>query len=238
MRESRKDSPLSPEAYSKDIISVAWNCTVCDSHGFAYEPTFRLPHPPCDSASVRDQPEQVQHVVAAIRPCSTCWSCSCGATQNLTWKSVRQETTIADVQGERDEAMKLCGYQYQVSAEHWDLSSAQLVKQCAIDRKKILQLEGQNEEKDVALQCAQAKIETLEKDVQKLTTTAQSLSQLEKLLSEVIKEKQDVEEKLKDATAKNSATDAALNMIGAFRNVCTSCRSCKRKCMGKGLMDD
>jgi len=54
-------------AYSKDT-SVAWNSTICDSHGSAYEPTFRLPHPPCDSASVRDQPEQVQHVVAAITP--------------------------------------------------------------------------------------------------------------------------------------------------------------------------
>jgi len=133
-------------AYSKDT-SVAWNSTICDSHGSAYEPTFRLPHPPYDSASVRDQPEQVQHVVAAMRPCSTCWSCSCGATQNLTWKSVRQETTIGDVQGERDEAMKLCGYQYQVSAEHCYLSGAQLVKQCAIVRKKILQLEGQNGER-------------------------------------------------------------------------------------------
>jgi len=91
-------------------------------------------------------------------------------------------------------------------------------------------------EKDVALECVQAKIETLEKDVQ-LTTTAQSLSQLEKLLSEVIKEKQGVEDKLKDATSKNSATDAALTMIGAFHNVCTSCRSCKRKLIGQGLMD-
>ena len=41
-----------------------------------------------------------------------------------------------------------------------------------------------------------------------LSTTAKSLSQSEKLLSQGIKEKQEVEEKLKDETAKNSATDA------------------------------
>ena len=136
--EAKKLSPLPPDAYGKDVISVAWIGSVCDEPGFAYEPTFRLPHPPHDNTIAADQPEQVQHIVAEVRPCSTCWGCSCGATQNLTWRSARQETTIKDVQGERNEALKMCGYQHQVTAEHWDLSTAQLVKQCAEDRKHII----------------------------------------------------------------------------------------------------
>ena len=55
VRESKKVSPLPPDAYDKDIMSVAWNWTVCDSHGFALDPTFRLPHPPRDSTSVPDE---------------------------------------------------------------------------------------------------------------------------------------------------------------------------------------
>ena len=64
------------------------------------------------------------------------------------------------------------------------------------------------------------------------------MESLEGQLKQCIKEKQGIESQLQDAVAKNSATDAALVMIGAFRDVCTSCRSCKRKCVEKGLMDD
>lgn len=103
VREAKKFSPLPPDAYGKDVISVAWIGSVCDAPGFAYEPNFHLPHPPHDNTIAADQPEQVQHIVAEVRPCSTCWGCSCGVTQNLTWRSVKQETTIKDVHEERND---------------------------------------------------------------------------------------------------------------------------------------
>ena len=206
--KAKKISPLPPDAYGKDVISVAWIGSVCDAAGFAYEPTFHLPHPPHDNTIAADQPEQVQHIVAEVRPCSTCWGCSCGATQNLTWRSVRQETTIKDVQGERNEALKICGYQRQVTAEHWDLSSAQLVKQCAEDRKHIsLLLKNQKEEMHIALECAEQQIETLKKKVEMLSSREKLMESLEGQLKQCINEKQAIDGQLQDAVAKNSATD-------------------------------
>ena len=238
VREAKKSSPLPSDAYTKDVISVAWIGSVCDAPGFSYEPTFRLPHPPHDDTIATNQPEEVQRIVAYIRPCSTCWGCSCGATQNLTWKNVRQETTITDVHREKDEALKVCGYQQQVIAEHWDLPSAQLVRQCAEDRKQVSVIKNQVEEMQVALECALDEIDMQKKNLQVLLSREKSKDNLESQLKECIREKQAAETKLKDTVAKNSATDAALAMIGAFRDVCTSCRSCKRKCVGKGLMED
>ena len=48
-----------------------------------------------------------------------------------------------------------------------------LYQQCATDLKIISQLEGQNEEQYIALQCAQAETETLKKEVhvEKLSTS-------------------------------------------------------------------
>ena len=71
-----------------------------------------------------------------------------------------------------------------------------------------------------------------------LSSREKLLESLEGQLKQCIKEKQAIDSQLQDVVAKNSATDAALVMIAAFRYVCTSCRSCKRKCVGKGLMDD
>ena len=34
----------------------------------------------------------------------------------------------------------MCGYQQQVTTEHWNLSSALLIKKCADDRKQVLVL--------------------------------------------------------------------------------------------------
>ena len=63
----------------------------------------------------------------------------------------------------------MCGYQHQVTAEHWDLSTAQLVKQCAEDRKHIISLlKNQKEETHIALECAEQQLETLKKDVEML----------------------------------------------------------------------
>ena len=90
----------------------------------------------------------------------------------------------------------------------------------------------------IALECAEQQLETLKKDVEMLSSRAKLMESLEGQLKHCIKEKQAIDSQLQDAVAKNSATDAALVMIGAFRDVCTSCRSCKRKCVGKGLMDD
>ena len=94
----------------------------------------------------------------------------------------------------------------------------------------------------IALECAEQQLETLKKDVEMLSSRAKLMESLEGQLKHCIKEKQAIDSQLQDAvaknSAKNSATDAALVMIGAFRDVCTSCRSCKRKCVGKGLMDD
>ena len=104
-------------------MRVAWNWTVCDSHGFALDPTFRLPHPPRDSTSVPDEFSILLLQSVHVLPAGVA---HVGRHRTyVTWKSVWQETTIAEVQGEMDEAMKLCGFERQVAAEQWGLSSAQ-----------------------------------------------------------------------------------------------------------------
>ena len=161
------------------MIAAAWPTTTCDIPGFDFQPSFRAKPPP--AISITHQ-EAWQGIVEITAPCSTCWECRCGATQNLTKWCNERDTIIKDKDSQLHAATALLGAQEATIAAHWDMGTREVFS-------KIRQLKSTVASLETKLQTVSSELEDLKHENGILKTQLQQLHEQSQTLHQVREEK-------------------------------------------------
>ena len=189
------------------MLHAAWPITTCDANGFTFEPTFKVQKPLQEAPICEESPSEIQDIVTAAQVCATCWGCTCGAAQNLTWKCARQQTTIKDLETGKEEALSLCGFQQQLTSEHWDRSAAELVKRCAAEKKTMNSMQQQLEKQESII---------MKLELEVMTSSSRRNEMLEERLALLLDEKHKLQDVVDGLQAKEMPLKIALGKMSAL----------------------
>ena len=214
------------------VLVAAWPHAVCDCKGFTYCPTFKIPPPQHDETVAIDSPELVKEIVCQVAPCSRCWDCRCKSTQNLCYRMVQTESALKESQMQTDTSLELIGLQEQVSDAHWNFTGKDIItklaksmKECKALEKAVASTEKESGSKDAVIASLKHQLES-----------QKELEFLEKELRELREKNCRLEEQCLTLSSLSSCNKGLLSKIKNFTDVCTSCKSCKKKCNQAGLI--